>query len=284
MSETRRLIDLLSATDEFFKSKGIESPRRNAEALFAKALNMPRIELYIQHDRPVKDSELEHLRELIRQRSKRVPLQYLLGEVEFFDARIQLKQGLLIPRPETEELVEQVVKILPDNARVLDVGCGTGCISVALAKANSDCTIVPIDIDADAVAQTAHNASLNSVEDRVKTLALDLFDQEFAKKCGSPFDVVISNPPYIREDELPSLEPEVREFENRHALISGPTGFEYYERIAELLPALLPSGIAALEFGMTQAEHLRTLFAPHFSALTIHHDLQGRDRYLIGRK
>lgn len=284
MSDSKRLIDLLSATDDFFKSKGIESPRRNAEALFAKALNLPRIELYIQHDRPVKDSELEQLRELIRQRSKRVPLQYLLGEVEFFGARIQLKKGLLIPRPETEELVEHVVKLLPTNARVLDIGCGTGCISVALAKANSDCSVVSIDIDHDAVSQTAHNATLNQVGDRVKAVALDLFDPECAKKCGSTFDVVISNPPYIREDELPSLEPEVREFENRHALVSGPTGFEYYERIAELLPALLPSGIAAMEFGMTQAERLREIFAPHFSSLTIHQDLQGRDRYLIGRK
>ncbi len=132
MSDSKRLIDLLSATDEFFKTRGIDAPRRNAEALFSKALNIPRIELYLQHDRPLKDFELDQIRELIRRRSKREPLQYLIGEVEFCGVRIALKHGLLVPRPETEELVTELMKQVPAGATVLDIGSGTGCIAVSL--------------------------------------------------------------------------------------------------------------------------------------------------------
>lgn len=283
MTESRRLIDLLSATDDFFKSRGIESPRRNAEALFAKALHLPRIELYLQHDRPLKDFELDLIRELIRRRAKREPLQYLLGEVEFFNARIGLTPGLLIPRTETEELVAVLIKRIPENSRILDIGCGTGCISVALAMHLKACTIDAIDIDSDAVARTRSNAELNEVSGKVSSFVIDLYSSSFPREAGAPFDVVVSNPPYLRNDELPTLEPEVKDHERIHALASGVNGDECFVRIAELVPSILKlDGLLALEFGIHQEKRIRELFMPVLTELTICRDMQGKERFLIG--
>lgn len=282
MTESRRLIDLLTATDEFFKTRGIESPRRNAEALFSKALSLPRIELYLQHDRPLKEFELDKIRELIRRRAKREPLQYLVGEVEFCGVRIGLTPGLLIPRPETEELVTVLLKRVTPSSRILDIGCGTGCISVALAKHLTSCSVVAVDVDADAIVRTTANATLNDVSDRITTLSADLFSDSFAQLIRSPFDVVVSNPPYLRDDELPTLEPEVRDYEKKHALVSGVRGDECFERIAKLLPDILKQGgILALEFGIHQENRLRELFVPVTSELSIYRDFQGIDRFLI---
>ena len=283
MSENKRLIDLLTATDEFFKTRGIDSPRRNAEALFAKALQLPRIELYLQHDRPLKDFELDQIRELIRRRAKREPLQYLVGEVEFCNARIGLTPGLLIPRPETEELVATLIERIPANSRILDIGCGTGCISVALAKNLDNCTIIAVDKDPDAVARTRSNAELNDVSGKVSSLVLDLYSSSFPREVGAPFDVVVSNPPYLRTDELPSLEPEVKDHERPHALAAGVKGDECFVRIAELIPDILnSSGILALEFGIHQENRVRELFEPVLTKLTIFRDMQGKERFLIG--
>lgn len=285
MSDSKRLIDLLSATDEFFKTRGIEAPRRNAEALFSKALNLPRIELYLQHDRPLKDFELDLIRDLIRRRSKREPLQYLIGEVEFCGVRITLKHGLLVPRPETEELVTELMKQVPAGATVLDIGSGTGCIAVAIAKGCSGVQIITVDIDDDAVSQAALNAKSNGVSERIKLLKSDLFTPDFVRCISAPVDVLVSNPPYLREDELSTLEPEVRDFERKHALVSGVRGDECYVRIAELLPDLLKSGgLLGLEFGLGQAERIRELFTPLLTELTIHRDMQGKERFLIGRR
>lgn len=285
MSESKRLIDLLSATDEFFKTRGIDSPRRNAEALFAKALQLPRIELYLQHDRPLKDHELDQIRELIRRRAKREPLQYLVGEVEFCSARIGLTPGLLIPRPETEELVATLIDRIPANSRILDIGCGTGCISVALAKSLDNCSIVAIDKDSDAVARTKSNAELNEVSGKVSSSVLDLYSSLFSREAGAPFDVIVSNPPYLRNDELPTLEPEVKDHERPHALAAGAKGDECFVRIAELIPSILTqNGILALEFGINQEIRVRELFEPVLTELTIYRDLQGKERFLIGTR
>ncbi|MBK6766015.1 MAG: peptide chain release factor N(5)-glutamine methyltransferase [bacterium] len=283
MSDSKRLIDLLGATDEFFKSRGIDAPRRNAEALFAKALGIPRIELYLQFDRPLKDHELEQIRELIRRRSKREPLQYLLGEVEFCGATIQVGNGLLVPRPETEELVAELIKSVPPNARILDIGSGTGCIAVAIAKQIETARVLAVDVDADAVAQVTVNAQSNGVAERIVARQADMHAATFTSIAREPFDVIISNPPYLREDELAALEPEVRDFERKHALVSGPRGDECFARLAELVPTILkPGGMLGLEFGFEQAARVRELFSPEFSELSIHRDMQGIERFLIG--
>ncbi|MCB9366786.1 MAG: peptide chain release factor N(5)-glutamine methyltransferase [Calditrichaeota bacterium] len=285
MSESRRLIDLLAATERFFQAKGIESPRRNAEALFAHALCLKRIDLYVHHDRPLSDAEVLALRELIRRRGQREPLQYVLGSVPFCDATIILRPGQLVPRPETEEMVLALAKRIPPDSRILDIGCGTGCISTALAMLCPTCTVVGADIDQAAIEETLFNARKNGVPDRVSAVRADLFDERFVEVCSGPFDVVVSNPPYVREDEWQGLQTEVRDFENKHALVSGPTGLECYERFAELLPSLLkPTGLLALEFGFDQAASIRDLFTPLLSEIDIHRDLQGKERFLIGRR
>ncbi|NUO19213.1 peptide chain release factor N(5)-glutamine methyltransferase [bacterium] len=283
MSDSNRLIDLLASTEKFFLRKGIESPRRNAEAIFAHALGVPRIELYVQHDRPVNDFELIALRELIRRRANREPLQYLLGKLDFAGVEIVPRPGLLIPRPETEELVVELSKHVPSGARILDIGAGTGCISVALAKSCVDCQVVAADIDPDAVESTSLNARRNEVAEHIASITADLFDDNFPAKCGAPFDVVVSNPPYIREAEWKSLQTEVKDFERKHALVSGSEGDECYVRIAQLLPGLLKSrGILALEFGHDQAGRIRRLFTSILTRFDIYHDMQGVERYLIG--
>ncbi len=285
MSDSKRLIDLLAATDEFFKTRGIDSPRRNAEALFAKALQLPRIELYLQHDRPLKEHELEQIRELIRRRAKREPLQYLVGEVEFCEARIALTPGLLIPRPETEEMTARLFEKIPPNSRILDVGCGTGCISVALAKNLHTCAVIAVDIDPDAVEITKSNAALNGVSGRVSAFVGNMYSLSFSTQIEAPFDVVVSNPPYLRNDELQTLEPEVKYHERPHALAAGVNGYECFVRLAELMPAVLRrGGTFAVEFGIHQEGMVRELFAPLLTEVNIYRDMQGKERFLIGKR
>jgi release factor glutamine methyltransferase len=292
-------MDLLLTTDEFLKSKGIESSRRNAEALFSKALGIARLDLYLQHDRPVRDDEIEALRELIKRRAKREPLQYILGEVEFCDCRIRVASGLLVPRPETECLTRYLTStvtsdVIPpfapphfaegnQKATGLDLGCGTGCIAIAIAKALPTLSMTAVDLNPLAVRTTRENAELNGVSERIQVLEADFSQTKFAETIGK-FDLVVSNPPYVREDELSTLEPEVRDHEDKRALVAGPRGDEAFVILAAILPQILkPDGTLAVEFGMGQVDRVKELFAPDLSQIEIHRDLAGHERFLIGR-
>ena len=279
--------DLLDTARRYLEQKDIENPRGNAEALLGKALNLPRIELYLQHERPLTDSELGVFRELLRRRAKREPLQLILGFVEFCGVHIDVQPGVLIPRPESEELAEYVATQLAPVAnsalRILDLGTGSGCIAVALAKRFSSAVVDAVDVDFEALRLTSRNAQSNGVGERVRALLCDVFSPRFLTSVNAPYDLVVSNPPYVTETEYASLAAEIREHEPKRALVAGKDGLAFYRRTGELLPALLKSGgWFALEIGLGQQSSIRAIFTPLSCGLTVHNDMAGVPRIISG--
>ncbi|MBU0692953.1 peptide chain release factor N(5)-glutamine methyltransferase [bacterium] len=286
--ESWKLIDLLTTASDFLAEKEIEYPRRNAEALLGKALAMPRIELYLQHDRPLRQHEINRFREMVKRRINREPLQQILGEVEFLGCRLLTPRGLLVPRPETELLAAQVVKLSQERfgdeetIRILDLGCGTGCLGIALASALPTASVDAVDIDPLAIETTEKNAKLNGVDARLNPIQSDMLEENFIERLSPPYNVVVSNPPYVRVSEFDSLAPEIRHFENPEALIGGENGLKFYRRIARILPTLLiDNGFAALELGSGQAEAVSTLMVEHGMKASVEQDLNGVERMLI---
>jgi len=282
------VVELLNTTSSFLAEKGIESPRRNAELMLGKVLVLPRVELYLQYDRPLKETELAAFRELVRRRSRREPLQQILGVVEFCGLTLDVPPGVLIPRPETEELVAHVVREIRSTPgltapRVLDLGCGSGCIAVALAVELPNAQVDAVDVDYEALRCTAKNAERHGVSGRVRTIRADVLDERFIAMVSPPYDVVISNPPYVTDAEYTTLAPEVRDYEPRHALAGGKDGMRFYRRIAELTPTLLrPGGMVALEIGADQSDAVLGLLRGALGNAVVHADMAGLPRIIMG--
>jgi release factor glutamine methyltransferase len=241
-----------------------------------------------QYDRPLDSEQVGRFRELIKRRVQREPLQQILGEVEFLGCRLRVPRGLLVPRPETELLADLTVKRAKQNfpashpPRVLDLGCGTGCISIALAASLASATVDAVDIDPLAVTTTRGNATANQVEQRVRVIQADMLRADFVAQLDPPYDIVASNPPYVRESEFDQLAPEIRHFENPLALIGGEDGLKFYRRIAELLPVIIrENGFAVLELGASQAADVIDLFTKAGFHSTVSTDLNGVERILL---
>ncbi len=284
---TWTVLEILNSARGYLAQKGVENPRGSADALLGKVLDLPRIELYVQHDRPLAAAQVDAFRELIRRRAQHEPLQLLLGVVEFLGVTLEVVPGLLIPRPETEELAAALVEILrgttPRPRRMLDIGTGTGCLAVAVAKEIPEVTFDAVDVDFHAVRCATRNAELNGVGERVTARRADLFSPRFAADVQPPYDVLVSNPPYIAEADYAGLQAEVKDHEPRHALVAEHQGLAFYERIAELLPALLlPGGLMALEIGFGQSDAVRGLLQNQFESLVIKSDLSGVPRMVLG--
>lgn len=281
-----RVVEILDTSRRFLEEKGIENPRGNAEALLGKVLKLPRIELYLQHDRPLTGAEIDRLRELLRRRARHEPLQLLLGTLDFAGAKITVQPGVLIPRPETEELVEKVFALFSQRTaeamRVLDIGTGSGCIAVALARRWPNAFVDAVDVDYESVRLAARNADDNGVGERVNALLADVLADKFPDSMRTPYDLVISNPPYIAEKDFQSLAPEIREHEPKRALVAGSDGLRFYRRIAELMPEILkPQGRLALEIGYDQSRAVIEIFLDLTESLEAHEDLAGIRRFIF---
>ncbi len=234
---------LLTWTTDWLSKRGSESPRLDAEVLLAAVRGCKRIMLYTAFDDPVDETLRGRFRELIRRRGEGEPVAYLVGEKEFFSLPFTVTPATLIPRPETEGLVVRLLDLCKQRAvaapRILDVGTGSGAIAVTLAKQLATANLVATDCSEAAVAVAAANAERLGVADRVQCVACDLL--RHPATAGS-WDFIVSNPPYVREDEFSSLPPDVRLHEPRQALVGGPTGVEVIER-------LLPAAAARLAHG-----------------------------------
>lgn len=244
--------EVLKLSTDFLSQKGIVSARRQVEELLSHVLKIPRIELYMQFDRPLVETELEKLRGYVKLRAQKMPWQYIVGEVQFLGCVIEVNRDVLIPRLETEILADKVVKELSGPAVVWDICCGSGCLGVAIKKKRPDCTVILSDISLAAVEMAQKNGLKNGVEVEVRQGDL----------CG-PFksgraDVVVCNPPYVSEKEYIALEAEVREWEPKRALVGG---MEFYERLARDLPPLLnPYAKVYLEMGTGMGSQIKALF------------------------
>ncbi len=232
-----KIIDLINTTAQYFKEKKIENPRLNAEQLLAKILNMKRVDLYVAFDQLVAPPELEEYRRLVRRRAAGEPLQYILQQTEFMGLPFKVSPAALIPRPETEILVEQVLELKEEtaveNPVIVDIGTGSGCIAVSLARLWSKSRIWAGDISAEALRLAEENARLNGVNEQIRFEPYDIFQPWPPDFPGQP-DIIVSNPPYITREELAGLSAEVRDFEPRFALTDNADGLSFYRRLFQL--------------------------------------------------
>jgi len=255
---------LLTWTTEWLVSRGSESPRLDAEVLLAFVRGCQRIALYTAFDVPVNDDERARFRGLVKRRGEGEPVAYLVGSKEFFSLPFGVSPAVLIPRPETEGLVIRVIDICQsagEQARIVDVGTGSGAIAVTLAKRMPRATFVATDISPAALAVARDNATRHGVADRIEFVECDLLDTPAAV---GPWDVIVSNPPYVREDEFDALPRDVRLHEPRTALVSGPTGVEVIGRLAAAAAkTLAPGGWLLVEVGPSTATAAEQVIAAH---------------------
>ncbi len=271
------LIEIIKRSANYLAQHGIESPRPAAEEVIADALNMKRLDLYLQFDRPLTDSELPALRSAIARRAKHEPTAYIAGKLTFAGIELKVDQSVLIPRPETEILVETIAQTLQEmpleNKALWDMCCGSGCIGLALKTRFPQLTVCLSDMSPEALATAQNNAQ---VEVRFKQGNL------FAPFVGEKCDFFVCNPPYVTEKEFAQLSSEVKDWEPKTALVSGPTGLEYYARIAtDLRSHLNPSGLAWLEIGAGQGPSVQALFEAKGWQCQIKPDWSGHDRFCL---
>ena len=277
----KTIVEILKLSTEYLQKQGISHARRQAEEIISDALGLKRLQLYINFDRPVTEDELALCRGRLARRAKGEPLQYIHGEVQFHDCTIRVSPAVLIPRQETEILVNKIYKQLLnlplENSSLWDVCCGSGCIGIAMKKLLPALKVTLSDVSNEALLIAQENARINNVD--VEFLQGDLLTPFQERKT----QFLICNPPYIAEREYGNLDREVRNYEPRNALISGETGLEFYERLAKDLPArLLPHGKAWFEVGTGQGPALIKLFnQPPWSKCEIEKDWSGHDRFFF---
>lgn len=277
---------LLNWITDFFTTKGVDSPRLSAELLLSHVLGLSRIELYTLFDRVVGPAQLEKLRELVKRCGNQEPLAYLIGRCEFYSLTFKITRDCLIPRPETELLVERAVEFLRKRTgkqQVLDLCTGSGCIAAAIAKNVKDAAIVATDICDKALSIASENITVLKLTEKIKLLCGDLFDPIIAGLDSERFDVVVSNPPYISDAEFSKLDKNVRDYEPRGALYGGVDGLDVYRRIIDKAPDYLCSGGALmLEIGYAQGKAVAGLLdAAGFKGIRIEKDMNKNDRIAI---
>ncbi len=281
------LLEVVQKTTDFLAAKGVESARLNAELLIGHALGLKRMQLYLQFERELPETELEKIRPLVKRRSQREPLQYIMGETEWSGLRLKVDRRALIPRPETEYLVELLETRLADAApaRILDLGTGTGAIALALAKRFPEAAVTAVDASDDALALAGENARALALDGRVTLMKSSWYDALTAAAVA-PFDLIVSNPPYLTAAETAAAEPEVRVFEPATALTAAEAGLADLRMIIAGAGAFLkPDGWLALETGIAQhAQLVQWLGEAGMVAVESKRDLTDRDRFLFARR
>lgn len=260
-----KTLNLLQVTAEYFKKKGLETPRLDAEILLAHTLGCKRLDLYVHFDRPVPPDKVDAFREVVRQRSASKPVKYILGKCEFMSREFIVNESVLIPRPETEVVVETAIeKLRAMTSRpeplIVDVGTGSGNIAITLALEFPQARVIATDLYAEALAVARSNAEKHGVGGRMSLLQGDMLDVLSSSGIEGAVDLIISNPPYVAEGDLPSLAPEIRLYEPVSALIAGPDGLSAYRKLVpEALKYLRPGGWLVLELGRGQFPAVREL-------------------------
>jgi release factor glutamine methyltransferase len=277
------VLELLQATTAYFGKKGVEQPRLSIEHLLADTLGKKRIELYLEFDRSLSEQELEPLREKVRRRAEGEPLQHLLGHWDFFGRTFKTDRRALIPRPETELLVEVVLKEFGASEgsanRLVDVGTGSGVLAITLALERPGLEVSAIDLSADALTLARENAERFGLADRIEFRRTDLLEE-----VEGPFHLIVANLPYIPTAALNMLQREVK-FDPAPALDGGKDGLTIIKRLIESVPGkIVSNGLIALEVGQGQAQEVSGFMADqNYRDISIRKDYQGVERLLIAR-
>lgn len=259
-----------------------DNARFEAELIVMSALGLTRTQLVIGGRRDVTENEYKRAFEMAARRKTGEPLQYILGETEFMSLGFYVEKGVLIPRADTETLVETVIEEIRDDRtyKVLDICSGSGCVGISIAYYRNNVTADLVDIDDTALETGERNIVRNSVDNRVKILKKDIL-KEYP---DSKYDIIVSNPPYIESDIIETLQTEVKNYEPRIALDGGADGLIFYRRIAKIAPELLSeNGLIAMEIGYNQAEQVVELLKNNFDNIQVIKDLGGNDRVVTGR-
>ena len=276
----RRLGEVIRLSTDYLDRHGSTTPRLDAELLIGHALGLSRVDLYVHHDRPLEEPELARVRELLERRRAREPVAYILGEWGFRGLTLALDRRVLVPRPETEELVGACLELVAglDAPRVLDVGTGSGAIALAVRHELPGARVAGCDVSDGALEVAAANGQRLGLD--VEWLAGSLADVGE----GREFDLIVSNPPYVAEAELEGLEPDVRDWEPRLALVAGPTGLEVLRQVVGGAPARLDTdGRLALECGAGQAGALaEEMRAGGWRQVETRRDFAGIERIVTG--
>ena len=276
------VLELVNWGTDYFRKKGIDSPRLNIELLLCNLLNFDRIDLYLQYDKPLTKSELEKLRSMVLRRSEREPLQYITGLSEFCGRNFIINRNVLIPRPETEILVNEVFNKMQNSEAeliILDIGTGCGNIALSLALKFINAKIIAVDLSSDALTNAKANADifrLNNVEFIKCDILKNLPDY-------GPFDVIVSNPPYISFAEYKELQPEVLNYEPASALTDKHDGMTFYRRFSQIFGKILkPRGLFFLEIGFEQSDRVQSLFSDNGFVIYIIPDFDNIPRVVVG--
>ncbi|MBU4486921.1 MAG: peptide chain release factor N(5)-glutamine methyltransferase [Candidatus Delongbacteria bacterium] len=277
----RTLLEILNLSVEYLKKKEVEESRFSSELILTKVLNIKRLDIYLQYDRILTENEISKIRALLIRRSKHEPIQYIIGEVEFYGLNFKVNNSVLIPRSDTEILVETAVDFIGDKTlNILEIGTGSGCIAVSLAYACKNVNISATDISDEALKIAEKNAKLNGVGERITFVRQDILKSVPKYK----YDIIISNPPYISLKVIDALDKQVKDYEPVEALTDNKDGLTFYRRINEIIPQILKAdGSVFLEIGYDQAEAVKAIYEKSLTDIKILRDYSNNNRVFIGK-
>ena len=288
--ETWTIQKLLNWVTEYFTGKAIDAPRLSAELLLSHVLNLKRIELYTQFDKPVARPQLDELRGLVKRAGEYEPVAYLTGKTEFYSLELNITSDCMIPRPETELLVQRAIEFLRTREGTqfaCDLCTGSGCIAVAIAKNFPEARIIATDISAGALDVAAQNVEKHQLTERITLLQGDLFEPFIQPLDIEQFDLIVCNPPYVSAAEYETLEKNVKDFEPRIALFAGDDGLDVYRRIIEKTDQFLKVGAELmLEIGYAQGPAVQELLdqTDAFAEIKIEKDFHDNDRIVTAKR
>ncbi len=273
------VLRMIEFGSDYFATKRVDAPRLTIELMLAAVLDCNRFRLYLDFEQPLNDAELAQLRAMIKRRVAGEPLQYILGEAHFYRRPFIVRPGVLIPRPETEILVDELLARAGLPLRLLDIGTGSGAIAVTIAAERPRTEVVALDISSEAIVIATENRERHELTNVVMQQG-DIFDDALVEELGS-FDTIVSNPPYIADDEIARLQVEIRDHEPHEALGAGADGLRFYRRIAAIAARLLrPQGEIYCELGAGQANTVRQIFEAERYRVEIYNDLEKIPRVL----
>jgi len=278
------VLESIKLSTEYLTGKGIESARTNAELLLADIINCKRLDLYLLFDRPLTENELQQYRNFIKRRGNFEPLQYIIGKVEFYGLEFIVNPSVLIPRPETELLVENILNQISKEKEqlILDIGCGSGNISIAIAANLSNVNLIATDIIENSLIVAKENAEKHGVSKKIKFIFHDILKDDFNN--FPMFDFIVSNPPYVSKENYLTLQKEIIEFEPRIAVTDDNDGYKYFRIIAEKASTKLKiNGKLFFEIAQGQSEQVKQIMNENrFSNINMIKDYQNIDRIIYG--
>ena len=281
MSKIWRVIDLIHWSESYFKEKGFQNSRSEIEWLLCSVLDCNRLDLYMRFDEPLSRAQLDTLRSWVKRRLSNEPLQYITGSCDFYGREFIINTDVLIPRPETERLIDVAIKCVKDisSPKILDIGTGSGCIAVTMAKENKNSIVLGVDKSPGSIRIAQKNGSLLRA-DNVSFIEMDIFNTIPNEK----YDLVISNPPYVSKKEMPRLMQDVKDFEPEIALTDFADGLSFYKRFSKIFPKILnPNSFFIVEVGLRgHPGQVISIFEQEgYSNIEIINDYNGDQRVLI---